>query len=104
MGQNRTGAPIVKWKVGLVMAAFAAGLWYALIIPGEPSIIVQAEVLALEDVPDGNGLRRIQVRLPDGEEAWIVTLAPFFYKVGYTANVAIYEPLLGPPHYDVVAG
>ena len=66
-------------------------VWFLWHTPAEPSSIVSAEVVALEDVANGNGLRRITVRFEDGTERTIKTLVPFFYKPGYKARVAVHE-------------
>lgn len=69
----------------------------------EPAMYIEAEILALEDVAGTAGLRRIQVKFPDGKIVWIETLVPFFYRVGYTAKLAVYEPLFAERYYKFIA-
>ncbi len=71
--------------------------------PSEPTKVVEAVVLSVEDTPEGNGWREIVVKLPDGRDVTIKTLAPFFYRVGYNAHVGVYERRIFPDVYDVVS-
>lgn len=88
----------------LWVGAVLAGLWHFSKVPPKPGYVLQAEVVHLEDVPGGNGLRRITVRFEDGEERVIETLTPFFFKPGYSANVGVYERTLFADVYDIVNG
>lgn len=88
--------------LGIALALFV-GFWFLGNKSSEPTMYIEAEILALEDVVGTAGLRRIQVKLPDGDIMWIETLAPFFYRVGYTAKLAVYEPLFRARYYKFVA-
>lgn len=90
--------------IATIMAALlAAGGWYLSRLPAKPSITMVAEIVKLEDVPDGKGRRLITVRFADGKERTIETLAPFFFKPGYKAKVGIFERTLFPDVYDIVS-
>lgn len=71
--------------------------------PDEPSRVLEAEVLAVEDAPEGNGWRLIRLKLPNGHEITVRTLAPFFYRAGYRAHVGVYERRIFPDILDLVA-
>ncbi len=93
----------MKLKVISVVLVFFTGMAWFSNKSSQPIMMIEAEILALEDVPNTAGLRRIQVRLPDDEIVWIETLAPFFYRVGYQAKLAVYEPFLGDRYYKFIA-
>lgn len=93
----------MKWKILGLCAVILVILWSFVPKASEPTMTINAEILALEDVAGADGLRRIQVKLPDGEVVWIETLAPFFYRVGYTAKLAVYEPVFSDPYFKVIA-
>lgn len=71
--------------------------------PQEPTTVIEAIVVSVEDAAEGNGWRDIVVKMPDGRDVPIKTLAPFFYRVGYRAHVGVYERRIFPDIYDVVA-
>lgn len=71
--------------------------------PSEPSEILTVEIVSLEAAPEGKGWRLISVRMPDGSERTIKTLAPFFYKPGYLAHVGVFKRRVYPDIYDLVA-
>lgn len=71
--------------------------------PSKPDRTIKVSIVSLEDIEDGNGLRHITVRMPDGDEVLIETLVPFFYKEGYEAKLAVYERFLFPDIHDLVA-
>ncbi len=71
--------------------------------PDTPGTILEAEVLSVEDAPEGNGWRVLLLRLPDGEEVAVKTLVPFFYRVGYRAHVGVFERRIFPDIMDLVA-
>lgn len=86
---------------------FVVVLGFALIAfdyprPDTPSRVLQAEVMSVEDAPEGNGWRLIGLKLPNGYEIRVKTLVPFFYRVGYTAHVGVYERRIFPDIVDVV--
>ena len=85
------------------MAVLVIGFSFFVIVPEKHIGVIQVEVLALEDVVGGQGLRRIKVRMPDGKIVWIETLVPFFYKEGYSANLAVSRSFFGEETYDFVA-
>jgi len=93
----------VKVAVAFGLTLLAVVVWLLGKTPAEPSYILQAEVLALYDVEGSHGLRGIIVKFPDGSERTIETLVPFFYKPGYSANVAVYERILFADLYQIVA-
>lgn len=78
-------------------------VWLDFRVPPIPSRTIEASVVSVSDAPEGDGWRRIVVVLPDGSERTIETLAPFFYRSGYTAFVAVYERTLFPDIYDFVS-
>jgi len=78
-------------------------LWFLWHTPEDSARILTVEVIALEDVPESRGLRRITVRFEDGRERIIETLVPFFFKVGYKARVAVHERYLFPDVYRIIS-
>ncbi|MEX0298983.1 MAG: hypothetical protein AB3N28_07920 [Kordiimonas sp.] len=93
----------MRLKIATATFMLLAGLAWYFEKSSQPIMIVKVEILALEDVPNTLGLRRIQVRLPDDEVVWVETLAPFFYRVGYQARLAVYEPVLRERYYKFIA-
>jgi len=87
---------------GLFVVAIT--VWFIWLTPAKPTRTIAAEVIALENVIGGRGLRRITVRFEDGREHTIETLAPFFFRPGYKATVAIYERLLFSDIYEIISG
>lgn len=81
----------------LALAAYDYGL------PHTPSRIIEVQVRALMDAPEGGGWRLIDVALPDGTQMRIKTVTPFFYRAGYNAHVGVYERIFFPDVYDFVA-
>ncbi len=83
----------------IVVISFAY-LWFQ-----EPQLVVtvKGEVLALEEVEDSNGKRRIHVKMPNGSTRWIETYVPFFYKVGYPIRIEVYGHKLAGTTYKVAA-
>ncbi len=71
--------------------------------PDEPTRVVEAMVLSVEDAPEGNGWRLVTVKLTSGHEITIKTLVPFFYRVGYVAHVGVYERRIFPNIVDLVS-
>lgn len=71
--------------------------------PDTPSTILEAEVLSVEDAPEGNGWRLLTLRLPGGDEIEVKTLVPFFYRIGYRAHVGVFERRIFPDVMDLVA-
>jgi hypothetical protein len=86
-----------------------AGIWAVIAIyflahvPDEPTRVMDAKVVALEDLDD-RGNRLITVEFPDGSQLAIETTVPFFYKVGYTAHIAVHERYLFPDVYRIMSG
>lgn len=83
--------------VGLVLLAFDYPR------PDEPARVVEAMVLSVEDAPEGNGWREIELKLTTGHEITVKTLVPFFYRVGYVAHVGVYERRIFPDIVDMVS-
>ena len=79
----------MKWKILGLGVVLMLALWALNYKSSEPTMILNAEILALEDVAGTAGLRRLQIKLPDGNVIWIETLAPFFYRVGYNARLEV---------------
>lgn len=71
--------------------------------PGLPSEVITAEVVAVEDAPEGKGWRLVTVDLPDGSRLTVKTLAPFFYKAGYPAYVGVFKHRIFPDELDLVS-
>lgn len=71
--------------------------------PDEPTRVVEAMVLSVEDAPEGNGWRLVTVKLTSGHEITIKTLVPFFYRVGYIAHVGVYERRIFSNIVDLVS-
>ncbi|NVJ69380.1 MAG: hypothetical protein HWE08_03440 [Alphaproteobacteria bacterium] len=89
---------------GLLLAgACLFGVWYFSKLPTKPTLTVVTEIVALEDVPGGNGRRLITVRFADGSERTIETLAPFFFKPGYKAKVGVFERTFFDDVYDIIS-
>ncbi len=91
---------MLNWRTGFLAALLIAAAWFSIKIPDVPARVVTAEVISLEDGEDG--WRTITVRFDDGREQAIKTLAPFFYRPGYKAKVAVYDRILLPDHYDLI--
>ncbi len=87
---------IFVFVLGLVLFAFDYPR------PDTPNRVLQAEVLSVEDAPEGKGWRLIGLKLPDGQETRVKTLVPFFYRVGYSAYVGVYERRIFPDIVDLV--
>jgi len=90
--------------LGVAIALAAVALNKLSERPAQPSRIVDAEVIALSEDAEILGLRHITLRFEDGSERTIETYAPFFYRIGYTAHVGIFERTLLDDIYDVVSG
>ena len=89
------------WRLVAALLIVLLAAWFTLRLPEVPSRVVPAEVISLEDGEDG--WRIITVKFKDGGVERIETLAPFFFKPGYTAYVAVYERFLLPDHHDIVS-
>ena len=72
-------------------------------VPSGASQIVEVTIISVADAPQGNGWRRIVVKMPDGSERAIETLVPFYYKPGYGAHVGIYPRIFFADIYDFVS-
>ncbi|WP_417449421.1 hypothetical protein [Kordiimonas sp.] len=92
---------VYGWRLLFAALLVVGAVWFAFRLPDAPTRVVSAEVIALED--GAEGWRTITVRFPDGRTRKIETLAPFFFKPGYTAKVGVFERYLLPDHYDIVA-
>jgi hypothetical protein len=87
--------------IGLLVLAAGMLIWdYQ--TPEKPNRVIKVEVIALKASEKGDGWREITVRMPEGNEQVIETLAPFFYKPGYLAHVAYYNRYIWPDVYDFV--
>lgn len=84
----------------LVWAVFAA--YFVLHVPEKPSHITITKVVALEDLDD-RGKRLVTVEFEDGSRQAIETYAPFFYKVGDKAYVAVHTRYLLPDVHKLVS-
>jgi len=91
-------------KISLVgFTGLLLTIWFLWHTPEDSTRTLTGEVTALEDVPESRGLRRITVRFDNGSEHIIETLAPFFFKVGYKARVAVHERYLFPDVYRIIS-
>ncbi|MCJ9428134.1 hypothetical protein [Kordiimonas marina] len=87
-------------RVMVALVLLLSAVWYVGGRPASPAQIVAAKVVALKAMPDG--WRVVTVRLQDGKTREIRTLAPFFFKPGYKAEVGIYKRPLLADQYDIV--
>ncbi|MCK0070051.1 hypothetical protein [Kordiimonas laminariae] len=89
--------------IGFAVFLGVLAYFYFYNLPPKLVVTVKAEVIALEDVEDSNGLRRIQVKMPTGESMWVETYSPFFFRIGYPINIAEYSHILRGTTFYVVA-